>query len=249
MPVMLRPALPAAVAALLWLGSTAALAEAAPGADEFKVGMQFFRNRDCVSAVGPLAVASKTAPRPGALLGLGYCYRLLKRFPEAIQAYQSYLEAGFEEEARVALLLEQTMEEELEWSRLHPAPPPVPPPATPPPAPVTPLATPSLAPPAVAPAAATGPTGPAAADPAPAERPRLWTWVAGGAAAASLGGGLLLGRLSAANAQEIKNNEHPGADVARLRDSVKWQAQKGNLLVGVGAGLAAISTALFVLRF
>ena len=230
---------PRLFAAVLAAVHLAAHGEAAP--DDVQRGMQLYRLRDCAGAVELLEPASRRAAHPGALIALGYCYRQMKRFPEAIDAYQRYLAAHFDDEKRVTALLEQTILEEKQWRESRP----------PPPAPAAPAAASSPAP---VPSAAAAPPSPSAVviAPSPSEpvaRPRLWTWVAGGAAVAALGTGVVLGAMSRSSASEIQRAEHTGAEVAHLRDQVKWQAQKGNLFLGIGAGLTALSAALFVWRF
>ena len=99
----------------------------------------------------------------------------------------------------------------------------------------------------------------AAVSPLPPARPpepaasgapaRLWTWVAAGGAVLALGGGAYFGSQSKSTADSISGSEHPGAQVSQLSSDVKSQAQTGNLLLGVGAGLLVLSGALFVLHF
>ena len=105
--------------------STAASAQQATGTAEFNDGMQLYRTHDCLGAVGPLDIASRLSPRPAALLALGYCYRQLKQFPEAIDAYQRYIQLH-DDEKRATFLLEQTSQEEREWLRAQPQPPTLP---------------------------------------------------------------------------------------------------------------------------
>ncbi len=240
-------------ACLLLLLSGAALA-AQPGAAEFEQGMQLYRTGDCPAAVEQLEIANKALARPGGLKALGFCYRQMKQFPKAADAYQRYLQLHADDEKRVLFLLEQTLQEEREWRRDHPPPPP----ANPAPAtaadepetegPVVPASKqPPLAPalPAVPAEALSTQVPPPPAGP----RPRLWTFVAGGAGIVSATAGLVLGFKSRATANEIKGSEHSTAQVNRLGADVKSQAQHGNLLLGVGAGLLLVSGGLFVLRF
>jgi hypothetical protein len=112
-----------AVLVALILASPRASAEApAPGQAEFERGMELYRGRECAAAVGPLEIAVKASPRPGALLALGFCYRQLKQFPSATDAYQRYLRLRADDEKHALSLLEQTTEEEREWRKTNPAP-------------------------------------------------------------------------------------------------------------------------------
>jgi tetratricopeptide (TPR) repeat protein len=167
----------------LLLLSLPTAARAAPGEEEFKAGMKLLRERAFAGAIGLLEVSSRASPRPGALLGLGYCYRQLHRYGDAIRAYQRYLDAGFQEEARVALLLQDTLEEERAWREAHPeeaatqqqAAAPPQPSAMPGPVTVAPQAPAPAQPPAAVPPPAAAPAplpaGPTQAQAAPAQSP------------------------------------------------------------------------------
>jgi tetratricopeptide (TPR) repeat protein len=132
----------------------------APGEAEFARGMQLYRSRDCLSAVAPLEIAARAASRAGALLALGFCYRQLKQFSNATNAYQRYLQLRADDEKHALSLLEQTTEEEREWRRTHPEAEPARAPAAPAPQPVQVAAVPAKPPPATS-------VPPAALAPAP----------------------------------------------------------------------------------
>ena len=83
----------------------------------------------------------------------------------------------------------------------------------------------------------------------PEEPGRTWTWVAGGAAVVALVAGVSFGLQSKSTADSLATSEHPSAQVKQLSGDVASQAGKGNLLVGVGLGLAVVSAACFVLHF
>jgi hypothetical protein len=94
--------------------------EIGPGAAEFERGMAAYRAGDCAAAVKPLETAALASSRPSALIALGYCYRQLRQFPQATDAYQRYMHLHADEEKRVALLLDDTLREERAWRREHP---------------------------------------------------------------------------------------------------------------------------------
>jgi hypothetical protein len=89
----------------------------------------------------------------------------------------------------------------------------------------------------------------ASAAPAPEQKGRTWTWVAAGGAGLALAGGAIFGLQSKSTASQIQSGEHPRAESDQLRDQLKSQASKANLLLGAGAVLAGVSTALFVFQF
>jgi hypothetical protein len=101
------------------------------GADDFARGMQLYRGGDCAGAIRPLEYSSRLGNYPGGLMALGYCYRQLKQFAKATDAYQRYLQLHADDEKRVVMLLEETLQEEREWRRDHPEEPPSPPPPEP----------------------------------------------------------------------------------------------------------------------
>jgi len=83
----------------------------------------------------------------------------------------------------------------------------------------------------------------------PAQRQRLYTWVAGGATVVALGAGAMFGLKSKSGASDLESKAHTRAEIDRLSEAVKSDAGKANLLFGVGAALAVATGALFVLRF
>ena len=89
---------------------------------------------------------------------------------------------------------------------------------------------------------------PAQSAPAPARR-RTWTWVAAGAAVATAGAGGFFGVKSRSTGSTISDGAHSRAELDSLRSSYTSQAQTANALFAVGAGLLAVSAALFVLEF
>jgi len=250
----------------------------APAQESYDRGMQLYRSRDCKAAIEPLEIAVHASPRPSALLALGFCYRQLNQYANATDAYQRYLQTHSDDEKRALLLLEETMNEERAWRRTHPeeAEPVVPqkprvqqplPPA-PEPAPA------QSAPPAIAEDEPAQPhllqAAPRAAEPAngasnplpgppivvqepPAEpqqqRPLIYSWVAGGAALVSVGVGVGLGVSSQSTANELTQSQHPGAQVAQMDSDVHNKAVAGNVLIGVGIGLAVLSAGLFIFHF
>src|SRR5215467_12566379 len=109
-----------AVFAVIALVSLRGWAEKPPGSAEFEEGMRLYRARDCAAAVRPLEVAARASPQPSALLALGFCYRQLKTFDKATDAYQRYLQIRPDDEKRARSLLQQTKEEDREWRRTHP---------------------------------------------------------------------------------------------------------------------------------
>jgi len=225
----------------------------APAQESYDRGMQLYRSRDCKAAIEPLEIAVHASPRPSALLALGFCYRQLNQYANATDAYQRYLQTHSDDEKRALLLLEETMNEERAWRRTHPeeAEPVVPqkprvqqplPPA-PEPAPA------QSAPPAIAEDEPAQPHLLQAAPRAAQQRPLIYSWVAGGAALVSVGVGVGLGVSSQSTANELTQSQHPGAQVAQMDSDVHNKAVAGNVLIGVGIGLAVLSAGLFIFHF
>ena len=84
---------------------------------------------------------------------------------------------------------------------------------------------------------------------APAKSGRTWTWVAAGGTGVALAVGGLYGLKSKSTASELQSSQHTTAEVNSKKAQVSSDAGKANLLFGVGVGLAAVTTALFVLEF
>lgn len=83
---------------------------------------------------------------------------------------------------------------------------------------------------------------------APAPRRRVWTWILGGAAAASLAAALGAGLASRGDYSAWEGEWERGSDLARwneLRDSGERKQLAANVLIGVGAALAAAATVLY----
>ncbi len=84
---------------------------------------------------------------------------------------------------------------------------------------------------------------------APAPRRRLWTWIVGGAAAASLASALGAGLASRADYTAWEAEWERGSDLARwneLRDAGERKQLAANVMLGVGAALAAVATVLYL---
>ncbi len=267
----------AAIALLVTAIALPARAQTAPAEPSaFEKGMELYRARDCKAAIEPLETAVHEAPQAGALLALGFCYRKLNLFAKATEAYQRYLQAQPEDEKRAKLLVRQTAKEKKAWRRAHPNDP-EPEMESSGPAPTATedetgneqgmlqSSTPRKR------AAVATPTGPSrvvtqslqqensapsdaialqpvGGGPAPAS-PRVFTWIAGGAAVACAGTGIVLGLSSRSTANQLTSTEHPGAQVTTLDNSLHKKAVAANVLVGVGVGLAVLSVGFFAFHF
>jgi tetratricopeptide (TPR) repeat protein len=88
-------------------------------------------------------------------------------------------------------------------------------------------------------------TSPAPHPVTPGPRPRLWTWVAAGTAAAVLGAGVYYG-VEAKKAQDnLRGNVHDSGTATQLAKDAKSKARTANVLYGVGGVAAAGAGALF----
>ena len=91
--------------------------------------------------------------------------------------------------------------------------------------------------------------------PAPAPRQstesggRLWTWVAGGAGVAALGGGTLFALKSKSAASDLQSTPHPRATIDSTQQSIKSDASTANLLFVVGGVLLVTAGIFFALDF
>ncbi len=86
-------------------------------------------------------------------------------------------------------------------------------------------------------------TGPPAQP--PARRPRVWTWVAAGAAGAALAAGVAYGLAARSASDDLRRAEHDGATSQRLADSAGSRARTANVLYGVAAVAGAAGVTLF----
>ena len=85
---------------------------------------------------------------------------------------------------------------------------------------------------------------------APAEpRTRVFTWIAAGGAGLALGGGALFASKSSSSLSELRTGYHDRATIDTQSASAKSDAGKANLLLISGVALAALTGALFVMRF
>lgn len=106
-------------------------------------------------------------------------------------------------------------------------------------------------PPALAPTPREPPAGLAGAtrppEPAPpGPRPRIWTWVATGIAAAALAGGIVYGLSARSASDELRGSQHDAATAQRLADTASSRARTANILYGVAAGAGAAGVGLFI---
>lgn len=85
---------------------------------------------------------------------------------------------------------------------------------------------------------------PVAPSPEP-KKGRLWTFVAGGAAVASLGTAIGLGVGAETAAQELRAREHPRVEAQRLYDSSSGMATGSNIAYGVAGVALATAIVLF----
>ncbi len=77
---------------------------------------------------------------------------------------------------------------------------------------------------------------------------RLWTYVAGGVAVASLGTAIGLGVGANGNAAELRAREHPQMETQRLYDSANGMATGSNVAYAVAGVAAATAVVLFFIE-
>ncbi len=77
---------------------------------------------------------------------------------------------------------------------------------------------------------------------------RVWTYVVGGVAVASLGAGIGLGVGASSNAAELRAREHPQAEAQALYSSANGMAVGSNIAYGVAGVAAATAIVLFILE-
>jgi hypothetical protein len=233
-------------------------------ASDLEKGLALYRAHDCRAAIPFLEAANAAAPKAASTIALGTCYRQQHRFSKADSVLRSYLKSHPEDETRVRSMLAQNDEEKRDWHRTHPndveAQEPSAPVATAVsaapvgalsssagPAPVSspqPHLDAKAEPPAPVPAVAVVAT--------PVAEPRSHSalpWITAGVAVAALGTGLAFGLSSRSSANELTSAHHTSAEVTQLDADVTSKARTGNILLGVGAGLAAVSAGLFLFHF
>ena len=96
------------------------------------------------------------------------------------------------------------------------------------------------------------PAGSTSQPPAPeaaASGGHLWTWVAGGAGVAALGGGTLFALKSRSAASDLQSTPHPRATIDSTQQSIKSNATTANLLFAVGGVLLVTAGVFFALDF
>ncbi len=79
----------------------------------------------------------------------------------------------------------------------------------------------------------------------PLQRKRLWTWVAGGACAASTAVGILMGTLAKKKSDEMLNGVHKQTDVQRLHDQAQSYQRNANIFYGLAGAAGAAGVTLF----
>ncbi len=90
------------------------------------------------------------------------------------------------------------------------------------------------------------PAPPLVVEPAPQKKGRVWTYVVGGVAVASLGAGVGMGVMSGANSQQLTDpNRSPGGNVQQLHDSARDLSVGANVAYGVAAAAAITAVVLF----
>ncbi len=144
--------------------------------------------------------------------------------------------AGYASVTRDALLAaDRSLEIEVSLPRADAAAPPAR--ATPPwlrPSPSRPEAPPALV-------ASTAPQLPEARP----SRPRLWTWVAAGAAGAALATGIAYGLAARSAGDDLRRAEHDSATAQRLADSAASRSRTANVLYGIAGAAGAAGVTLF----
>lgn len=103
--------------------------------------------------------------------------------------------------------------------------------------------------PKVEPAVNLGPSAPPppviVAAPEAAPKPRVWTYVAGGAAVVSMGVGVGLGVVANNTAERMRGEVRPQGEVQALHDRAQSMATGANVAYGVAAVAAATAIVLF----
>lgn len=90
------------------------------------------------------------------------------------------------------------------------------------------------------------PAPPLVVEPAPQKKGRVWTYVVGGVAVASLGAGIGMGVASGSNAQQLTDpNRMPGGNAQQLHDSARDLSVGANVAYGVAAAAAITAVVLF----
>ncbi len=247
---------PAAAAA-----EDAAKAAYREGAADYALG--HFRD-----ALAKFELAYKLKQAPTLLFNIAQCHRQLKEFDEAATTYRSFIRLDPQNsQVELAQQLLAQVEAALQaQTSAQNAPPrdanghdvPASEPAGAHPAQAgsaAPLALRTTGPSAGANTA--GPSNPAMPASDPAHEPpkaaasgsHLPVWIAGGAAVVALGAGGAFGVLSKSTANDISSTQHSRADVDALQSKLNSQAATANVLFAVGAGLALVTGALFLLKF
>lgn len=92
------------------------------------------------------------------------------------------------------------------------------------------------------------PMPPVVVTPVETKKGRLWTYVAGGVAVASLGAGIGLGVAANGNAAELRRVEHTQMEAQNLHDSATGMATGANVAYGVAGVAAATAVILFFIE-
>ncbi len=215
---------------------------------------------------------------PAMLFNIAQCHRQLKQFEQAAITYKAFLRLSpdspqaklassllaqvedamrAQESARRALPTDATGEDPVPHISVRPTEPPhtlplpgasaakssqPPAPTAQPPARPAPLSK-APQPPAAA-------TALRAAEPAAEEAgPRRATWIAAAGTVVALGAGAAFGLMAKSTSASLASDQLQRDQVDAKRSDLHSQAQKANLLMAVGAGLAVVTGALFVLHF
>ena len=243
----------------------------------FQKGQTEFNLGNYSEAAKQFEETYRIKPVPALLFNIAQCYRFIGNLEKAVQTYRSYLRNAPPNDKNLALakeLLEQVEKALASKQRAEKSPPHglargSQPEATPNSPSTAPAADPAASPAASAPVAiaaaqpAPAPSGkpaPAAAPAAsttalptpaaPAEAgPRVYTWVAGGAAALALAGGGYFGSKSGSTLNDLKTGYHDRATIDSQTAAARSDASKATAMLAGGAALAVAAGVLFALHF
>ena len=189
-------------------------------------------------------------PVPALLFNIAQCYRFMGNLDKAVQTYRAYLRNAPANDKNIALANELLQQVETALASKHKAEQSAPHglAST---TPETPVVPPQPQPARVVPAS-TRPAAPVEAvslRPAAPQSPRVYTWVAGGAAAVALAGGAVFGLKSKSTVSGLQSGYHPRADIDAQTAAAKSDASKATVFLAAGAALAVATGALFALHF
>ena len=210
----------------------------------FQKGQNEYNLGNYAEAARQFEETYRIKPVPALLFNIAQCYRFLGNLDKAVQTYRAYLRNAPPTERNIALAKELLQQVETALASKQKAE------KSPPHG----LAggTPEAPQPPVERPVSTRPSAPVeAVAPAPAAplRPRVYTWVAGGASVLALGAGALYGLKSNKTVSDLQTGYHTRSQIDTQSAAAKSDAGKANVLLVAGAVLAVTAGVLFVLHF